>query len=81
MIPRRKGRLNIRRFFVLPDLESALEYTRTREQAQRLLDLAETKLKRLEEELAELIRMRDYRFLKEPREKSRPPGYVPSDSG
>ncbi len=54
-------------FLCLPDLDSALEYTRTREQAQRLLDLAEVKLKRLEEELAELIRKRDYRFLNEPR--------------
>jgi hypothetical protein len=54
-------------FLCLPDLESALERTRTREQAQRLLDLAEMKLKRLEEELAELIRKRDYRFLNEPR--------------
>jgi hypothetical protein len=54
-------------FLCLPDLETALEHTRTREQAQRLLDLAEMKLKRLEEELAELIRKQDYLFLNEPR--------------
>jgi len=54
-------------FLCLPDLVRALECKRTREQAHRLLDLAEMKLRRLEGELADLIRKRDYRFLREPR--------------
>ena len=54
-------------FLCLPDLVSALESTRVLKQAQKLLDLAEFKLRRLEEELAQLIRKRDYRFSYEPR--------------
>jgi hypothetical protein len=53
-------------FLCLPDLALALDGAAARD-ARVLLVLAEYRLRRLKDELAELIRKRDYRFLHEPR--------------
>lgn len=54
-------------FLCLPHLQAALHLAGDPDRAQAVLEIAEEKLVRLHEELAELIRKRDYRFAHEPK--------------
>jgi hypothetical protein len=65
--PRFREALERSPFLCLPDLTVAMECGARHDRAGALLALAECKLRRLGDELADLIRKRDYRFLHEPR--------------
>lgn len=54
-------------FLCVPHLVRALELATGRREAEAVLAIAEGKLSSLQDELAELIRTRDYRFLNEPK--------------
>lgn len=54
-------------FLCLPDVMHALEISRSPDQTRAILEITQAKLAHLHEELAELIRTRDYRFAHEPK--------------
>jgi uncharacterized protein DUF6062 len=54
-------------FLCLPDAVRALEISRSPDQIRTILEITAAKLSRLHEDLAELIRKRDYRFAHEPK--------------
>jgi Family of unknown function (DUF6062) len=54
-------------FLCLPDAMRALEMSQSLEQTRAILDTTVAKLVHLHRELAELIRKRDYRFVREPK--------------
>lgn len=54
-------------FLCLPDVMRALEISRSPDQIRAILEITAAKLAHLHEELAELIRTRDYRFAREPK--------------
>lgn len=54
-------------FLCLPHLMRALDLARSPDRSTVLLEMAESALRRLHDELTELIRKRDYRFVHEPR--------------
>jgi Family of unknown function (DUF6062) len=67
--PEVKAAIARSQFLCLPDVVRALEISRSPEQIRAILDTTAAKLAHLHEQLAELIRKRDYRFAHEPKEE------------